>query len=117
MGDPGVRGRAAAGLGTMGSLEDYLAVTEEEATRKFKSKSLAKKKRKRKKLTLKKILDASSFDKQARGSANCEFQPTSFSPRSRDRRISIHRDPRSCPVLCSRSSRRAQGATSRWGRR
>ena len=82
-------------MGAMGSLEDYLAVTEEEATRKFKSKSLAKKKRKRKKLTLKKILDASSFDKQAPGSANCEFHPASFSPRSRDRRTSIRRDPRS----------------------
>ena len=89
-------GELLPGLGTMEPLEDYLAVTEEEATRKFKSKSLAaKKKRKRKKLTLKKILDASSFDKQAPGSANCEFHPASFSPRSRDCRTSIHRDPRS----------------------
>ena len=64
----------------------YRALSEEEARRKFKSKqsknsggggaegpaSTSVKKRKSKKLTLKKILDASQLDKLAPGKANCK---------------------------------------------
>ena len=63
----------------------YRALSEEEARRKFKSKqrkisgggaagpaSTSVKKRKSKKLTLKKILDASHLDKLAPGKANCK---------------------------------------------
>ena len=61
-------------------LEDYLAVTDEDADRRFKGKSVKVKatggsppaKKKRKKFTMKKVLDSSSFDKLAPGKANCE---------------------------------------------
>ena len=61
-------------------------MTEEVAQRRFKQKStrareassgLAKKKKKaKKKLTLKKVLDNSGFDKLPPGKANCESSPS-----------------------------------------
>mmetsp|Transcript_8312 Transcript_8312/g.24920 ORF Transcript_8312/g.24920 Transcript_8312/m.24920 type:complete len:139 (-) Transcript_8312:71-487(-) len=77
-------------------LEDYLAVTEEVAQRRFKQKSTrareassglatTKKKKAKKKLTLKKVLDNSGFDKLPPGKANwsnIEVGP-SFTPKKK----------------------------------